>query len=149
MIDFAYGKLAGADCDSRTNSLMATSVAALEVTRRVKGTQPPQDAGQSVLNLEEIIQGFVELPEMVRQVPFTSVNYRIMSRQFIRELCHQHCCSGSRADWSKRIARRQRAIAPFLDKFLVCVFIRLPGIHYTIEVDPVSKSVVHWEWQSV
>ena len=58
-----------------------------------------------------------------------------------------------------RIARsrhplRQQTQLPFpmnnfLDQRLTCVCIRLPGIVYTIEIDPRAEKVIHWEWQSV
>ena len=32
---------------------------------------------------------------------------------------------------------------------LICVFIRLPGVIYTIEIDPGTEEVIHWEWQKM
>lgn len=45
---------------------------------------------------------------------------------------------------SAEISLRQERV---LDRQLVCVFFRLPGCHYTFEIDPESNTVVHWEWQ--
>jgi hypothetical protein len=40
-------------------------------------------------------------------------------------------------------------LSQYLDKTLICIYIRLPGVHYTIEIDPKMNRVIYWEWQSV
>jgi phosphoribosyl-dephospho-CoA transferase len=51
-------------------------------------------------------------------------------------------------DSYERRQRRKKALMRYLDQRLVCVCLRLPGVIYTIEINPETEEVVHWEWQT-
>ena len=100
------------------------------------------------LDIRAIIQGCIELPADVASAEFTCVDERIIDQRLLSFLISESASQGSDADWVVRQRRRKEALSPYLDRVLICVFILLPGIHYTIEVDPELERVVHWEWQT-
>ncbi len=115
-------------------------------------TASPEDvtdsfAGES-LDIRGIIRECIELPPDVSSAEFTRVDERLLDQQLLSFLASE---SVAESDEAKRVVRqrcRKGARSPYLDKILICVFIRLPGVHYTIEIDPESECVVHWEWQT-
>lgn len=104
-------------------------------------------AGET-LDIRGIIRECIELPPDVSSAEFTRVDERLVDQQLLSILCSE---STEESDEVERVVRqqcRERALKPYLGKNLICVFIRLPGVHYTIEIDPESEYVVHWEWQT-
>ena len=101
-----------------------------------------------ILDLRTIIQDCPGLPDDVTSAKFTSVNHRILDQSLLSFLIKQSVPRGNDQEWSDRRQDRQEALSPYLGRVLIGVFIRLPGIHYTIEVDPELERVVHWEWQT-
>ena len=100
------------------------------------------------LDIRTIIQKCVELPADVTSAKLTCVVERTLDQQLFSFLISDSASPRNDADWLVRQQRRKDALAPFLDKVLICIFVHLPGIHYTIEVDPDLQRVVHWEWQA-
>jgi hypothetical protein len=100
------------------------------------------------LDLRDVILRFHDLPVAVRRAEFSLICRRELTDELLGLLLRQprppHLQGG---DWTFRLEARQRSLQPFLGRWLTCIFIRLPGVHYTIEVDPMSRSIVHWEWQ--
>ncbi len=100
------------------------------------------------LDIRAIIQKCVELPADVTSAELTRVDERIIDQRLLSFLISDSASQSNDADWVVRRRRRKEALSPYLDRVLICVFILLPGIHYTIEVDPELGRVVHWEWQT-
>ena len=98
-------------------------------------------------DLRDILRRTGELPIGVPETQFTQVCSRLLDDDLFKTLISQNKTHGSDSEWALRLQKRETSLAPFIGHFLVCVFIRLPGCHYTIELDPVASSVVHWEWQ--
>ncbi len=98
-------------------------------------------------DIRDIIQQCVELPPEISCAEFTRVNERLLDPQLLSFLASD-AKAQDQADRLTRVQRRKQALSPYLGKILTCVFIRLPGIHYTFEIDPESERVVHWEWQA-
>jgi len=98
--------------------------------------------------LRDIIAQFGELPDAVLQVQFTHINGRQFDDYAFAVATCQLKTQGSDEDWVIRLQRRSTSLTPYIGKYLICVFVRLPGIHYTIEIDPHERRVVHWEWQA-
>ena len=99
------------------------------------------------LTLREIVQNCSELPCQVKIAEFTYVEERLIDEILLYRLSSYQATDDGSPDWVTRLRRRREALSSYLGKDLVCVLIRLPGVQYTIEVDPVSQNVVHWEWQ--
>jgi len=57
------------------------------------------------------------------------------------------CEDGQDSESALRVKRRAKSLTPCLRLRLPCVFIRLPGPHYTVEIDPDNDKIVRWEWQ--
>lgn len=108
------------------------------------GDRPESDS----LDIRAILGACTALPPIVATVDFTRVNARIVDDELLKELSGDSADSRGTPDRSDRRKRRMRVLTEYLNKTLVCIFIRLPGVHYTIEIDPEMKSVVYWEWQS-
>ena len=101
------------------------------------------------LDLRSIVDESIDLPTGVLDADFSHVHERILDRKTISDLIKPSTSGTEASDWSKRCDRRKEALMPYLDQPLICVCIRLPGVVYTIEIDPGAKKVIHWEWQSV
>ena len=95
-----------------------------------------------------VIRHFGELPQAVRNTPFSRVDRRTLDHELFTQLITQAPPPDSELGWSSRILKREETLFPYLGKVLVCVLIRLPGVEYTVEIDPVKQAIVHWEWQS-
>lgn len=102
-----------------------------------------------VFDLRAIIQQFDELPESVRDADIARIDGRPLDKNLFTQLISQPPPPNSEIGWSTRILKREESLLPYLGQVLFCILIRLPGVQYTVEVDPVTKTVVHWEWQPV
>lgn len=100
------------------------------------------------LDLRHIINECLELPSDVSSAEFTRVDERLLDQRLLALLASGSAAESNEADRMVRHQCREEALSPYLDKLLICVFIRLPGVHYTIEIDPELERVVHWEWQA-
>ena len=113
---------------------------------------PSEDFADSLavegLDIRGIIQTCTELPPDVTNAEFTRVDERLLDQRSLSLLVSEPVQKGNDDGWELRQQGRIDALSPYLDRILICVFIRLPGIHYTIEIDPESERVVHWEWQT-
>ena len=97
--------------------------------------------------LRDIVAKHSALPDAVRLARIGYVETRVLERHLLEEISSQAPQPGMADNWPERLRRRREALEPYVDKRLVCVLIRVPGTHYTIEIDPVEASVVYWEWQ--
>ena len=98
--------------------------------------------------LRAIIDKCTEIPPQVRAAEFTRADERVLDEsllQFLTQLQPQGPSDDARG---AAMRRRAESLSPYLGHTLVCVLITLPGVRYTIEVDPVEERVVHWEWQA-
>ena len=93
------------------------------------------------------VRAFEELPDFVRHAIFRQVNERILDAKLFETIVSQRPIRDDETDWPDRLQRRYDALHPHIGKKLACVFVRLPGVHYTIEVDVESNEVVYWEWK--
>ena len=96
----------------------------------------------------EAVRTFEELPDLVRHAKFRQVNERVLNAKLFETIVSQRPMRCDENDWAGRLKRRQEALQPYIGKMLACVYVRLPGVHYTIEVDVESCEVVYWEWQA-
>lgn len=101
------------------------------------------------LHLRSILKESIDLPAEVLGVEFSHIHDRILDQKIFSELINPANSETETDDWSKRCHNRKQALMPYLDQRLVCVCIRLPGVVYTIEIDPGAEKVIHWEWQSM
>ena len=96
----------------------------------------------------DAVRACEDLPVFVRNTKFSQVSERYLDAVLFSSIVSQHPSSIDDDDWDNRMQRRHDALLPYMNKMLICVFIRLPGVHYTIEVDAESSEVIHWEWQT-
>ena len=101
------------------------------------------------LDLRTIIEKSIALPAEVLRADFSHIHDRILDQTVYSSLTTPSSSETETLEWSDRCHRRRGALTPYLDKRLICVCIRLPGVVYTIEIDPGAEEVIHWEWQSV
>lgn len=98
--------------------------------------------------LGSLIRGCADLPEPVRLADFTRVDERLLDDSLFQFLCAPNASGAEDPAVQKKIQRRIKALTPYRDRTLICVSIRLPGVAYTIEVDPAGECIVHWEWHA-
>ena len=98
-------------------------------------------------DLRRILSASKELPAAVVAADFTYVEERVIDKAILETLVGDPAYGSDAPDWVLRRKRRMLALSKYLDQFLICVFIRLPGIHYTIEIDPALGRIAYCEWQ--
>ena len=100
-------------------------------------------------DLRSVVEKSIDLPAEVLSADFSYFHDRILDQTVYSSLTTPSSSETETLEWSERYHQRRQALTPYLDKRLICVCIRLPGIVYTIEIDPGAEEVIHWEWQSV
>ena len=96
----------------------------------------------------EAVRAFEELPDFVRHAKFRQVNERTLDAKLFETIVSQRPIRDDVTDWPDRLKRRHEALQPHIGRVLACVYVRLPGVHYTIEVDVEYCEVVYWEWEA-
>ena len=98
--------------------------------------------------LRDIIDECKDIPPQVRAAELTRVDERVLDDSLFRFLTQHHAQGPIDDARAAAMRRRAESLSPYLDRSLVCVLITLPGVRYTIEIDPEEERVVHWEWQA-
>ena len=98
--------------------------------------------------LRAIIDKCTEIPPQVRSAEFTRADERVLDESLLKFLTQLQPQGPSDESRAAAMRRRAESLSPYVGHILVCVLITLPGVRYTIEVDPVEERVVHWEWQA-
>ncbi len=109
------------------------------------------DSGHSTndsLDIESVLLRS-NLPKEVRAAPISYTNERLINASEISRLTEPTLLEKDDPKYIERLRKRRKALSDYLESSLICVLIRLPGVCYTIEIDPVSQSIAHWEWQRV
>ncbi len=101
------------------------------------------------LDLRSIVEKSTDLPAEVLSADFSYIHDRVLDQTVYSSLTTPSSSETETLEWSERYHQRREALTPYLDKRLICVCIRLPGVVHTIEIDPETEEVIHWEWQSV
>lgn len=96
--------------------------------------------------LRALIENCADLPKLVREAEFARIDERMLDDSLFQFLSENRAGDARDQATSIRVQRRIQALTPYVGQSLICVSIRLPGVGYTIEVDPVDKCIVHWEW---
>ena len=99
------------------------------------------------LDIQEILESCPRLPVCLIGARIAHIEERVIDESLLSRLTNSSSFEEINDESLFRFRKRQKALSPYLDSILICVFIRVPGGHYTIEIDPVDRSVVHWEWQ--
>ncbi|NOX68820.1 MAG: hypothetical protein GXP15_06520 [Gammaproteobacteria bacterium] len=101
-----------------------------------------------LLRLHTLVENCPDIPIQAREADVAHVEDRLFDDSLFRKITEntgQGVTEGSEAD---SMQRRVESLAPFIGRRLVCMVIRLPGVRYTIEIDPMEERIVHWEWQT-
>ncbi len=115
-----------------------------------KYTTPERESRESRDDrLREIILETSKIPEAVAVSEFTRVDERVFDDALFRILTDRHPGASIAATSPRIIERRADALYPYVGRTLTCILISLPGVRYTVEIDPLDKKVVHWEWHPV
>lgn len=126
---------------------MATTASAASLDREKDtntGAETPQIQEAA---LRSTIASISQLPADVSSTSQLHISDRILDKELYQSLLGQRKTFGADGEWTERLKRRRKNLTQFVGHRLVCVLIRLPGVHYTVEINPSGMSVVHWEWQ--
>lgn len=95
-----------------------------------------------------MISEVADIPDSVKLAPFSRIAARTITQSVVETLTTKTLEDTSSAEWIHRIRLRRKALLSYVGRTLVCVFVKLPGIHYTLEIDPQIGQVVYWESQT-
>ena len=127
--------------------MQATAAKLIEKVRPTDVSVPHRNR-EGKIDPKDTIRAFDGLPQFVRHAKFGKVDERILGSKLFEMIISQRPVRAAEADWAGRLRRRHEALHPHIGKKLACAFVRLPGVHYTIEVDVEACEVVYWEWQA-
>ncbi len=96
-----------------------------------------------------IIRRSKAIPLGVRTAAITRKFERRMDHGELQRLTNPQSLKNTNDEDLLQLRLRRRALRPYLGSSLTCVLIRLPGVCYTIEIDMIEESVVHWEYQTL
>ena len=105
------------------------------------------DGAVRSLGIREILDRCSDLPTQIKSAEITYITERVIDKNELARLTSPRSSNQEKPELAALLLARRGALRAYLGSLLTCVFIRLPGVHYTIEIDPVSSSVIHWEWQ--
>lgn len=88
-----------------------------------------------------------DLPEAVKVARITHTCQRLIDANEISRLTDPISLGKEDPVPLEQLSARRKALSPYMGCSLICVCMCLPGAYYTLEIDPISNSVVHWEWQ--
>lgn len=113
----------------------------------IDSATPAANAESTEHRLRRVLRQCKDLPEEVRAAKFTRVQQRRLDKALLTTLLTQGPPASGDENWDSRLLKRKQSLLRHLDKVMHCIFIRLPGVHYTIEVDLEARAVAYWEWQ--
>lgn len=121
----------------------------MAVTRKAVARQ--SDTGIRLLDEDElrlILRAHPKISSHISEAPFAHVSQRKITLEQYHDLTTQVCQGGDSDSWRARIDARRSRLASYVGRSLVCIFIRFPTAHFTVEIDPKSSAVVHFEGQA-
>lgn len=123
------------------------------MTNRVSGACPSvsngnQDADAHETTLRKILESDARIPASVRNASFSRCRERVLEEHELQALLAQEPPKGAAEDWPGRLQRRSDALTPLVGRRLYCVFIQLPGTHFTAEISTTAGMLVYWEFES-
>ena len=96
-------------------------------------------------NIENVIRGYTKLPRLVRRTTISKYYERVIDDDELDRLTSVALVDCSKVEEVDRLMLRKRVLSSYLGRELVCAVINVPGLCYSIEVDPNASAVVHWE----
>ena len=102
-----------------------------------------EDVGPDAEQLRSILAASGVLQPAVVTAKFARIHDRFLEEEAISTLSDPAYCPHD--DAIERCEIRGKVLAPYVGKRLICISINLPGVAYTIEIDPFSARVVHWD----
>jgi hypothetical protein len=94
-------------------------------------------------DLRSVLRATTRLPSLVIEANFSNIYDRVLDEATIAALTDPSALPGEISD--ELCKKRKNALMPYLGKRLIGVLINLPGVLYTVEIDPSLKKVIHWE----
>ena len=110
-------------------------------------TSPPLGPIEDT-DLRDIIRQRRDIPAEVADATFSHVVRRELDYTLFTTITTQSITGGADEEWEARLEKRRIALREHVGDELICVFVCLPRIHYTMEIDPLHRRLVYWEWQA-
>lgn len=99
-------------------------------------------------DIRRILRAHPKISSHISEALFTHVSQRQLTIEQYCDLKTEVCPSDDCESWQARLAARGSRLAPYVGKPLVCIYIRFPAAHFTVEIDPLTSTVVHFEGQA-
>lgn len=100
-----------------------------------------------LLRLHTLVENCPGIPKQAREADVAHVEDRLLDDSLFRKITENPGQGETDELQAISVQRRIESLTPFIGRRLVCMAIRLPGVRYTIEIDPIDERIVHWEWQ--
>lgn len=117
------------------------------MTRTRSGNAARSDAYE-MLRLHTLVENCLDIPVTAREADVAHVEDRLFDESLFRKITENQQTDVAGHSPDDSVQRRIESLRPFIGRRLVCMVIRLPGVRYTIEIDPAEERIVHWEWQT-
>lgn len=108
----------------------------------------PQPGPIDDADLRGIIREHSDIPAEVADSRFSHVVRRELDNTLFKTITTQSRAGGADEEWEARLEKRKAGLRDHIGDELICVFVCLPRIHYTMEIDPLHRRLVYWEWQA-
>ena len=95
----------------------------------------------------EAVRNSANLPALLRErsPDVTGLEEHRFDQSYIEFLDTQIRLSPRGPEWTEILQRRRAALLPFLDVTLLRGRVRVDDADFTVEIDPMTKIVIHWE----
>ena len=112
----------------------------------VEATLSAANAPEPETLIRKILLAHADIPNAVGESRITYFEFRVLSSEVLFDICTQHPIPGHEDEWATRLQRRKLALHKHVGSELLCAVIPQPGALYTVEIEPVTCKIVHWEW---
>jgi hypothetical protein len=95
----------------------------------------------------EAVSASTDIPAALRvNAPnVTALEEHRFDSSYIEFLDTQIDLSPRGPEWTERLKRRRTALLPFCDVMLLRGNVEVNDVFFTVEIDPATRTVIHWE----
>jgi hypothetical protein len=95
----------------------------------------------------EAVSAAKDLPETLREhaAEVSGLEEHRFDKTYIEFLDEQIGLSPRGPEWTEILKRKRTALLPYCDVTLVCGYVQDDTHDYFVEIDPSTKTVIHWE----
>ncbi len=120
----------------------------IKQSAKTRSAPATESATSEMTRLHALIENCPDIPAQVRHAEVSFVDDRTLDDSLFRIITGNGGQTAANEPHATSVQRRIDSLTPYIGRRLVCLVIRLPGVRYTIEIDPAHERIVHWECQT-